>query len=125
MPRILILFFFLSALTISAQIKPHIFIEGGKGRNCTLGNNWDDLALAIQKAARSAERGTFWLVMAKNPKGEIIASTINIKGKTGKLELSAVEAAEKYKFSSDFDLLMLRVISEVKKAAPARVKRKR
>lgn len=125
MPRFLILFIFLSAITISAQIKPHIFIEGGKGRNCTLGNNWDDLALAIQKAARSADKGTFWLVMAKNQKGEVIASTINIKGKTTKLELAAVEAAEKYKFQSDFDLLMLRVISEVKKAAPVRIKRKR
>jgi hypothetical protein len=105
------------SISVTAQIKTNVFIEGGKGVNCTLGNDYDDLALAIQKGAKVPEKGMFWLVMAKDTKGKVIAQTANVKGKTKDLERSAIHAAENYKFQSDFDMLMLRVISEGKNAA--------
>lgn len=112
-----ILFFLLAlCITVSAQNKTKIYIDGGRGCNLSPNGNYDELASAIQENSTSPETGTFWLVLAKDQKGKIVAQTLNIKGKTNKLETASIKVAEKHKFSSDFDLLMLRVNSEGKKA---------
>lgn len=113
MSRIFCLLFLL-CVTISAQPKPYIYINGGKGANCSLSDGYDDLASAIQKSSTSYEKGIFWLVLGKSKEGKVVAQTVGIKGKTNKLEMTAINVAEKYEFKSDFDLLMLRVNSEAK-----------
>lgn len=111
---------FALCITVSAQSKPHIYIDGGKGCNISINGNYDELASDIQKKSTSLEKGTFWLVLAKAKEGKIVAQTINVKGKTNKLERTAIDVAEKFKYSSDFDLLMLRVNSEGKKVVRRR-----
>jgi hypothetical protein len=110
-------------ITVSAQHKPVIYIDGGKGCNLSAHGNYDDLAAAIQKSNTSAERGTFWLALAKAKDGKIVAQTVGVKGKTTKLELAAIDAAENFKFSADFDLLMLRVNSDGVKANNVKAKK--
>lgn len=116
-------FLIVLSITISAQSKPYIYIDGGKGCNCTLSDSYDDLALAIQNKVKVSERGTFWLVMGKNKEGKVVAQTIGIKGSTSKMQRGAIEAAENHKFKNDFDLLMLRVNSEAKIIKKKRVRR--
>lgn len=102
-------FLILFSITAFAQAKPYIYIDGGKGSNCSLSDRYDDLAFAIQKSAAVAEKGVFWLVLAKTKAGEVVAQTLGVKGSTNKTEQTAIKVAEGYKFKSDFDLIMLRV----------------
>ncbi len=119
-------FFLLLALciTVAAQSKSIINIDGGKGINSSLNGDYGDLASAIQKSSTVAEKGTFWLILAKTKKGNVIAQTIGVKGSTNKLELTAIDVAEKYKFTSDFDLIALRVNCEKKQGGRIRIRRR-
>jgi len=111
-------------ITVSAQSKSNIFIDGGKGVNSSLSGGYGELASAIQKKSTASEKGTFWLVLAKTKKGDVVAQTIGIKGSTNKLEMTAIEVAEKYKFTTDFDLIALRVNCEKKPGSNVKSKRR-